>query len=79
MRVAVDRELCTGHGRCYALAPAVYAPDDEGYNAARGSVLEIAAADEALARRGAKGCPERAITVLAESPDHGTMRQRRAP
>lgn len=64
IRVAVDAGLCTGHGRCYALAPAVYAPDDEGYNAARGQVLEIADEHEALARRGAKGCPERAITII---------------
>ena len=31
MRIRVDEELCTGHGRCYALAPEVYAPDDRGH------------------------------------------------
>jgi len=31
MRIKVDEELCTGHGRCYALAPDVYAPDDRGH------------------------------------------------
>ena len=31
MRVRVDEDLCTGHGRCYALAPEVFAPDDRGH------------------------------------------------
>ena len=30
MRVRVDRKKCTGHGRCYVLAPEVYQHDDEG-------------------------------------------------
>jgi ferredoxin len=64
IRATVDADLCTGHGRCYALAPGLYAPDDEGYNAARGRVLEFADEHEALVRRGAKGCPERAITII---------------
>ena len=66
MRAAVDAELCQGHGRCYALAPGVYAPDEEGYNAARGQVLEVDPEDEARARRGAKGCPEGAIAILED-------------
>ena len=35
MRIEVDVELCTGHGRCYSLAPEVYEADDEGYCATR--------------------------------------------
>ena len=31
MRVTVDADVCTGHGRCYALAPDVFAPDDFGH------------------------------------------------
>ena len=30
MKVHVDEERCEGHGRCYALAPAVFEPDDLG-------------------------------------------------
>ena len=31
MKVRVDEALCVGHGRCYALAPDVFAPDDFGH------------------------------------------------
>ena len=29
MRVVIDTERCTGHGRCYSLAPAVFTDDDD--------------------------------------------------
>ena len=28
MKVSVDAEVCTGHGRCYVLGPDVFASDD---------------------------------------------------
>lgn len=62
MKVTVDADLCTGHGRCYALAPEVFAPDDFGHC----EVLAVElTTDEAIAqaRLGAENCPERAITV----------------
>ena len=31
MKVRVDPDLCVGHGRCYALAPEVFEPDDFGH------------------------------------------------
>ena len=63
MRVRVDFDACTGHGRCYVLAPEVFAPDDEGYNTARGGVLEVVPGAEAAAHRGVHACPEAALTV----------------
>jgi ferredoxin len=36
MRVKIDGEHCTGHGRCAKYAPNVYRLDDDGYNADRG-------------------------------------------
>ena len=30
MKVHVDQAKCQGHGRCYALAPEVFEPDDIG-------------------------------------------------
>jgi ferredoxin len=61
MRITVDRDRCTGHGRCYALAPEVFDADDDGYGVAR---FEQLPADlEDAARRGAANCPEDAITV----------------
>ena len=64
MRIEVDAELCTGHGRCYSLAPEVYEADDEGYCATRS--LEVPAGLEDAARLGAKNCPERAISVIED-------------
>lgn len=61
MHIRIDRSLCTGHGRCFTLAPEVFGYDEEGF-----SVLEqetITPDLEAAARLGAGGCPERAITV----------------
>lgn len=30
-RVSVDPDLCTGHGRCYSLAPDVFDADEVGH------------------------------------------------
>jgi ferredoxin len=62
MRIRVDEALCTGHGRCYALAPDVYAPDDHG----RCELVhaEVPSELEEQAKLGVDNCPERAITVI---------------
>jgi ferredoxin len=62
MKVRLDRERCTGHGRCYALSPELFEPDDEG----NGVLLnhdELPPELEAAARRAALNCPERAIEI----------------
>jgi ferredoxin len=61
MRVSVDPSKCTGHARCFAMAPAVYELDDDGYCAVDNKVVPPEL--EAEAERGAAACPERAITV----------------
>lgn len=61
MRITVDAAACTGHGRCYALAPDVFAPDDEGH-----CVIVVAepTGDLAVAARSAvANCPENALRV----------------
>ncbi|MFJ9588949.1 ferredoxin [Streptomyces acidicola] len=63
MKYTVDGSLCTGHGRCYTVAPTVYAPDDEGYNLRRGDSVEVSPGQDGDARRGARVCPERAIEL----------------
>lgn len=60
MRVVLDAGACVGHGRCYALAPDVFVPDDDGH------CLIVAPGDvdpeyEGQARRGAANCPELAL------------------
>lgn len=66
MKVTIDAELCTGHGRCWTHAPDVYTLDDDGYNAERGATIDVPPGQEEAARLGARMCPERAITVLEE-------------
>ena len=64
MKLRVDAERCTGHGRCYALAADVFSADEFGHCELR--VVEIDEADRAMldqARLGVENCPERAITL----------------
>lgn len=64
MKVKIDGDLCTGHGRCCAVAPDFYQLDDNGYSAARGKTLDVPDGLESTARLGAKKCPERAIVII---------------
>ena len=57
----VDRALCTGHGRCYELAPDVFDADEEGYCVIRRA--EPPAELEEQARAAERNCPERAISL----------------
>ena len=64
MRIEVDRERCTGHGRCWTLAPDAFEADDDGYCATVS--FEVDPTDEAavaLALKGVRSCPEHAITA----------------
>lgn len=61
MKVRIDTELCTGHGRCYSLAPEVFEPDDLGH----GRVILDDVPEELRSRAelGMKNCPEQAISI----------------
>ena len=61
MRVRVDRARCVGHGRCYVLAPDVFADDERGHCVVLRAELDAELAEQA--RRGARNCPEAAIEV----------------
>jgi ferredoxin len=61
VKVHIDRDRCTGHGRCYTLAPSIFAPDDEGYGEV--VVADVEAEGEGHARLAEQSCPEGAITV----------------
>jgi ferredoxin len=64
MRVAIDVERCTGHGRCYGLAPDLFVDDDEGNGQVVGDGT-VPPEQEDLARKAVANCPERAITLDA--------------
>jgi ferredoxin len=61
MQVRIDTALCTGHGRCYSLAPEVFASDDEGHSTLVQVDVPEVLRDKAVI--GMQNCPERAITV----------------
>jgi ferredoxin len=61
MRVRVDRARCVGHGRCYVLAPGVFADDERGHCVVRSP--EVPPPLEDQARLGEENCPEAAISV----------------
>jgi ferredoxin len=61
--LSVDETRCTGHGRCYSVAPKLLSDDDEGFVTLRGSSMEIADDQLADAEEAVAACPERAITL----------------
>lgn len=65
MRVAVDRDRCAGHGRCYLLAPELFTDDDIGYGQVVGDG-EVPEGRRDLAARAVAGCPEGAVVVEGE-------------
>lgn len=60
-RVSVDADLCTGHGRCYSLAPGVFDADELGHAVVL--VEDVSGELEAQAVVGEQNCPEAAITL----------------
>jgi ferredoxin len=63
MKLSVDATCCTGHGRCYTLAPSLLSFDDDGYVTVRGEVIDVPADQEGAARSAAANCPEQAIEL----------------
>jgi ferredoxin len=63
LKLFVDAAACTGHGRCYTLAPDLLTYDDEGYVSIRGSEIEVSDDQAGLARLVASACPEQAIRL----------------
>ena len=61
MKIRLDAELCTGHGRCYSVAPNLFSCDDEGF----GQVIDslVAPEHEDEARRAVGNCPENAVII----------------
>ncbi len=64
MKIRVIEGKCSGQARCAAVAPDIFILDDEGY--LNIPELQITLEQETLARRGARACPERAISVIEE-------------
>ncbi|MEI7858578.1 MAG: ferredoxin [Acidimicrobiales bacterium] len=67
MRVVIDSELCTGHGRCYVLAPLAFGCDDSGFGAVTVSG-ELDADQLRMADLAVANCPERAVLLIGTEP-----------
>lgn len=76
MRVHIDGETCTGHGRCAKYGPNVYRLDEiDGYNSDRGTTITVPEDEEKNATMGRKACPERAIKVVDDGSSDGLVRR----
>jgi ferredoxin len=60
-RLSVDADRCTGHGRCYTLAPDVFDADEVGHCLVLVGDVSGELEDQAL--EGEQNCPEQAITL----------------
>lgn len=65
--LAIDHTVCSGHGRCYAVAPELFEPgDDEG----RGHVVAQPTVDQMDdAHRAVQNCPEQAVSIQTLTAD----------
>jgi ferredoxin len=59
--ISVDADRCTGHGRCYTLAPDIFDADEVGHSIVL--IEEVSGEMEEHAVTGEKNCPEEAITL----------------
>jgi len=65
-KVRVDEDLCIGAGQCVLVAPAIFDQDEQGLVV----LLDATPPPEfhEAARKAAKLCPARAITIEETSP-----------
>jgi ferredoxin len=64
VRVAVDADLCAGHGACMVTCPSVFTICDDGYAEVLVDVVPVEL--EPSAQRAADQCPTQAISIAAE-------------
>ena len=61
VRIRIDTSICTGHGRCYMLAPDVFDTDESGYGVVTKPEVPPELLEQAESAR--QNCPERAIFI----------------
>jgi ferredoxin len=64
VRLTVHVDRCTGHGRCYTLAPGLLGCDDEGFVTVRGRSIDVPDIHLTAASDAVAGCPEQAVELL---------------
>jgi ferredoxin len=61
MRISIDQSRCTGHGRCYVLAPDLFEADDSGYGVVTSEVVPGELRPQAESAH--QNCPEHAVLL----------------
>lgn len=61
MKILIKKSACVGNARCAAVSEELFPLDEVGYIAVE--EVEVPAGKEAIARRGARACPERIIRI----------------
>jgi len=69
LKIRVDTTICAGHALCAAREPLVYALDPDGYCSSDGAMVPPGLEEQA--QRGARLCPEGAITLWQEEESSG--------
>jgi ferredoxin len=64
VRIHIDDAACTGHGRCYALAPEIFGSDDQGRSHLLLTDIPCELRDKA--RNAVSNCPEEALSIIQE-------------
>jgi ferredoxin len=65
MKIRVDKTRSVGNARCAAVSADLFPLDDDGYIAV--GAIDVPAGMEALARRGARACPERILFIEGDA------------
>jgi ferredoxin len=61
--ISVMSVVCRCEGRFYAVAPALFSSDDEGFCAQRGQTRAVLVGPEQTAQLAVDSCPEGAISL----------------
>ncbi|HDR9005373.1 MULTISPECIES: ferredoxin [Burkholderia cepacia complex] len=62
MKIAADQTKCCGHARCASIAEDIFPLNSDGYIAV--PEIIVPRGQEALATKGVRACPERALSVV---------------
>jgi len=62
-RLIVDFDRCTGHGRCYSVAPDLLTYDDEGFVSVRHEPMNLSESQLPDAKLAVDACPELAMRI----------------
>lgn len=62
-QLVVDFDKCTGHGRCYSMAPDLLTHDEEGFVSVRHEPMDLDESQLPAAKTAMDACPELAMRI----------------